>query len=206
MAPIRVAFIGLSASSHGTNWGGVAHLPYLQSPQGRSNYEIVGLCNSSADSAKNSIVKYKLPDATKIYDSPQELAHDPDVDLVVNVTSVTNHYKLCLPLVQAGKNVFTELPLASSMSQMTELLETAVARGSKTVFGLQGQTAPTTKLLREIIASGRIGKVLSSTWTGRWDSMAGEPIPIAHRALVERAAGANNLSITFLHSQFPNGT
>jgi len=65
MSPIRIGFIGLSTNSKGTSWASKAHLPYLQSEQGKKHYEIIALCNSSVDSAKKSI-------KSSIFPSPQK--------------------------------------------------------------------------------------------------------------------------------------
>ncbi|MCJ1317641.1 transcription regulator gal80 [Xylographa vitiligo] len=200
MPPIRIGLIGLSTTSTGTNWAAQAHLPYLQSPQGQRHYAIVALCNSSIASARKSIQQYNLPAATKTYDSAADLARDPDVDLVVNVTHVEKHYELLAPAVQAGKDVFTELPLAATMGQMRELLRTAEEKGGRTVFGIQGQTSPVTRLLREVIASGKIGKVLSTTWTGAAMFMGEKPIPLSRKPFTERKTGGNLMTVVFLHS------
>lgn len=52
------------------------------------------------------------------------------------------------------------------MKQMKELLQKAESNGIKTVFGMQGQTHPLTKLIKETIAQDKIGKVLSSNFIG----------------------------------------
>ncbi|MCJ1385009.1 transcription regulator gal80 [Xylographa soralifera] len=199
MTRIRIGLIGLSTTSTGTNWAVQAHLPYLQSPQGQKHYEIVALCNSSIASCHKSIQQYDLPASTKAYDSAADLARDPDVDLVVNVTHVMKHYELVAPVVQAGKNVFTELPLASTTSQMRELLQTAQEKKVSTVFGIQGQTSPVTKLLRDVIASDKIGKVLSTTWTGSAMFLGKKPLAIGGKAFMERKTGGNILTVVFLH-------
>jgi len=204
MSPIRVGLIGLSTSSSSTSWASRAHLPYLQSPQGQKHYKIVALCNSSIDSAKKSVEQFGLGSDVKVYDSSAKLAQDDDIDLIVNVTGVEKHYELVLPVVKAGRNIYTELPLASNMQQMTELYETAMQKNVKTVFGMQGQTSSVTKVLKNIIDSGKIGKVLSTTWTG-YNGMGflGEkPLPIENKSFLKRSTGANLVTVWFLHSKF----
>ena len=203
MPRIRVGLIGLSTTSISTNWAGAAHLPYLQSPQGQRHYEVVALCNSSIASAEKSIQQYGLPASTKTYDSAAELAGDPDVDLVVNVTNVEKHYELLVPAVRAGKNVFTELPFASTMDQMRELLQTAEEKKVRTAFGMQGQTSPVTKLLRDVLASHKIGKVLSTTWTGAGMFAGEKPLFIGARAFTKRKIGGNLMTVFFLHCKSP---
>lgn len=205
MSPIRVGFIGLSTNSKGTSWATKAHLPYLQSEQGKKHYEIVALCNSSIDSAKKSIKEFKLPESTKSYDAPEDLAKDPNVDLIVNATGVELHHGLLMPVVRAGKNVYTELPLASNMEQMKELLETAESKKIKTVFGMQGQTSPVVKVLRQVIDQGKIGKVLSTTWVGFAGMLGDQPMPVGTKYFTDRKAGGNMMTVPFLHCQLsPN--
>lgn len=136
MAPIRTAIIGLSANAI-TNWASVAHLPYLISAAGKARFEIIALCNSSVESAKAAIKKYDLPTTTRAYGSPEELAKDPDVELVVVSTRVDKHYETVYPSVKAGKNVYVEWPLAENTARAGELAELAREKGGKTVVGLQ---------------------------------------------------------------------
>lgn len=65
MAPIKVGFIGLGATS---GWARSAHLPYLKES---GKYEIVAICNSSAESSKEAIKLYGLPESTKAYGDPE---------------------------------------------------------------------------------------------------------------------------------------
>ncbi|KAK0640671.1 hypothetical protein B0T16DRAFT_418283 [Cercophora newfieldiana] len=163
MAPIRVALIGLSSSAK-TAWAATAHLPYLLSPAGLAKFQIVALLNSSTDAARKAIEFYKLPASTRAYGSPSDLAADPDVDLVVCNTRVDVHEATIAASVEAGKAVFCEWPLAQNSEVAAALVSKAEKAGAldKTVVGLQGRVFPLVENLRRVIASGRIGKVLSS--------------------------------------------
>jgi predicted dehydrogenase len=65
MARIRIGILGLSPGQ----WAANAHLPYLQSVG--SKFDIVAVCNSSVESAQNSINALKLDPTTKAYGNPQ---------------------------------------------------------------------------------------------------------------------------------------
>ena len=201
MSPIRVGIIGLSTGSKATSWASTAHLPYLLSEQGKKNYQITALCNSSVDSAKKSIEHYKLDGNVKAYDSAKDLAEDKDVDLVVCIVGVEGHYKLLKPVVEAGKNVYTELPLASNMDQIRELVGTANQKGIKTMFGSQGQSAPVVKVVQKLIADGKLGKVLSTSLSGCTGIGGGAKIPAGFKYIIQREAGGNHATIFFLHSK-----
>ncbi|KAF5253596.1 hypothetical protein FANTH_1523 [Fusarium anthophilum] len=158
MAPIRTAIIGLSSSAK-TSWASNTHLQYLTSPLGRSKYQIVALQNSSLQAAKNAIAHYNLPPKTKAYGTPEDLAADKDVELVVVATRVDVHYSSALPSLKSGKDLYVEWPLAQDVTHARELVDAAREKGVKTIVGLQGRYAPPIKKLREIIKGGRIGKV-----------------------------------------------
>jgi predicted dehydrogenase len=89
MAPIRVGIIGLSPTAK-TAWASTAHLPYLKAS--KHKYAIAALCNSSVASAKSAIEVYGLPQSTRAYGNPQDLANDEEVRFVIqNLSSVRGY-------------------------------------------------------------------------------------------------------------------
>ncbi|KAK4998281.1 transcription regulator gal80 [Elasticomyces elasticus] len=197
MAPIRIGMIGLSTVSDATNWAAVAHLPYLQASD---RFEIVALCNSSVERAKASIKHYELSDSTRAYGSSEDLANDPDVDLVVNVTGVGKHYELLMPAVQVGKNCFTELPLAVDIEKTRQLVATAKQSKIRTMMGMQGQANPVLNTIKRTIQDGGIGKVVSSTVHGYAVIFGGKPMPTAFKKMFDRRQGVNMVTVWFLHT------
>lgn len=203
MAPIRVAIIGLSSAtgeataSPGGGWAASAHLPYLIA---NPHYEIVALCNSSIDSAKAAVKKYDLPAKTKTYGSSEDLANDPDVDLVVCCVRVDRHYKLMKPVLEKGKNAFIEWPLGANLQEAEELTAIAHEKGSNTIVGLQGRMDPRVQKLRELIQQGRIGNVQSTTITAHAGGLGGAFEPPGIDYLAKKAVGGNLLTIPMMHT------
>jgi predicted dehydrogenase len=84
-----------------------------------------------------------------------------DIDIVVNLTTPTAHYAVSNAALSAGKHVFGEKPITVEAAHAAALVAEAERCGLKigcapdTFLGAGGRTA------REIIDSGRIGKVLS---------------------------------------------
>lgn len=198
MAPIRVGILGLSASgTSGTSWGERAHLDYLKkSPK----YEVVALCNSSVESSERAVKSFGLPASTKAYGDPEDLANDPNVDLVVSSTRVDKHAETVLASLKKGKDVFCEWPLARNLVEAEELLAVAKKSGSRTMVGLQGRVAPAVVKLKEIVKSGRIGDVLSSTFVGS-PGNGGETEGKGVFYFTDREVGGNMVSIHFGHSK-----
>ncbi|TID13462.1 NAD(P)-binding protein [Venturia nashicola] len=203
MAPIRVGIIGLSSAtgemsaSPGGGWAASAHLPYLlASPY----YEIVALCNSSVHSAKIAVEKYGLPSTTKTYGTPEDLANDPDVDLVACCVRVDRHYKVMKPVLEKGKDAFVEWPLAANLQEAEELIAIAREKGCKTMVGLQGRMDPRVQKLRELIKDGKIGEVQSTIMTANAGGLGGQLEPPGVDYLSKKAVGGNLLTIPAAHS------
>ncbi|KAE9373316.1 NAD-binding Rossmann fold oxidoreductase family protein [Stipitochalara longipes BDJ] len=193
MAPIRIGFLGLSKEG----WAPRAHLPYLQSSP---DYEIVAICNSSVASSEEAIKLYSLPSTTKAYGDPEELAKDPNVDLVVCSVRVDRHLGTIGPSLKAGKDVYVEWPLGKSLVDAKELLKLKNEGGvKKAVVGLQARQAPIIKKLKELIEGGKIGEVYSSTWVGQ-GSVGGESTGLSYEYLSRKEVGGNMVTIHFGHA------
>ena len=159
MTLIHVALIGLSVSAS-TSWAETGHLPYLLSPRGKAKYEIVALLNSSVSSAEAARSHFNFPTSVKAYGSPDDLAADPNVDLVVCCTRVDVHLPTVLPSLKVGKACFVEWPLASNLNDARMLA--AEAKLAKSVIGLQCRVSPPVLALQSLLSKEVIGKVLSS--------------------------------------------
>ena len=205
-APIKVGLIGLSSHAK-TAWAVNAHLPYLLSPRGQAKFRIVALLNSSVEAAKEAIKVYNLPfpETIKTYGTPEDLAADPDVELVVNSTRVDNHYKTILPSVQQGKDTFVEWPLAHDFQHAKELTELAKQKGGRTVVGVQGRLGPLAAKLKEVISSGKIGKVTSSELRASGGTDSREKLPKGLKYFLDRKVGGNLYTIFGGHcKRLPN--
>lgn len=164
MAPIRVGLIGLSGKPASPTrlpaWSAVAHLPtYLQSP----DYELVAVCNGSVESAQRAITAFQLPSTVKAYGNPEDLAGDTSVDLVVVSVGVAEHYDLAKPALLKNKQVFVEWPLAASTKQADELTQLARDNKLKTIVGVQARGDPINLMIKEIVDSGKIGRITSTS-------------------------------------------
>ncbi|NTZ64161.1 Gfo/Idh/MocA family oxidoreductase [Agrobacterium tumefaciens] len=96
-----------------------------------------------------------------------------DVDIVVNLTPPAVHAELTLASVAAGKHVYSEKPLAVTLSEgralalEAERLGVRLACAPDTFLGAAG------RLARSMVDSGKIGHVLSGTCTFMSHGMEG---------------------------------
>ncbi|OTA68077.1 NAD(P)-binding protein [Hypoxylon sp. EC38] len=197
MAPIRVALVGLSSSAK-TSWAAEGHLPYLLSPRGRTHYEIVALLNSSIHAAEAARVYYALPSEVKTFGDPNALASDPDVDLVVCCTRVDTHGLTTGPSLRAGKAVYIEWPLVEDYKAAIALAEKK--RLDNSIIGLQGRISPIVLKLKEVLKSGRIGKVLSSDVRTYGNLQPRDSLPEGLSYFADRKVGGNSITIAYGHT------
>lgn len=202
MAPIRVGIIGLSPAKEfngGGTWTAAVHLPALQSlPE---KYTIVALANSSVESAKKSAAAHNLPTSVKAYGNAQDLANDPDVDLIVVSVRVGKHYELVKPALLNKKRVLVEWPLAATTEQYEELAQLASDYGVETVVGAQARAAPAIQKLKEILASGEIGTVISSTAIIA-STFKTDVFPEDIKYILDFSSGGNEFTIGFGHCKY----
>jgi Predicted dehydrogenases and related proteins len=93
--------------------------------------------------------------------SPAELLADPDIELVVNLTTPSVHAEIGMAAVQAGKSLYTEKPLTVYREEARHLLDLADVQGvlvgcaPDTFLGAPLQTC------RKLIDEGRIGQPIA---------------------------------------------
>jgi predicted dehydrogenase len=124
------------------------------------------------------------------------LAQHPKVDLVTVSVKVPDHYLPVMAAIEAGKHVYCEWPLGRDTDEAVRMLNAAERRGIQHAVGLQGQVSPAINYVKDLVAEGYIGRVLSATMIGcapNW----GPTIDRAYQA--DRANGANLLTITGGH-------
>ncbi len=97
-----------------------------------------------------------------------------DVDVVDVCVNVTSHHDLVKLALNANKHVFCEWPLGATLAEAEELANRAAAAGVKHMVGLQARAAPVYDYMRQMVAEGFVGEVLSCSMNG---SMAVDPSP-----------------------------
>lgn len=135
---IRLGIIGLSADPQA--WATMAYVAPLKGALA-SQYKITAIATSSPDTAKASAKAHGLPEE-KAYSNPDDIANDPDVDMVVVSVKAPMHKQLTMPALKAKKEVFVEWPLGSSLQEAQEMAELAKKQGVRNYVMLQARTQP----------------------------------------------------------------
>jgi predicted dehydrogenase len=92
---------------------------YMASVGYHKDLEICGVFDRDSARLNEFSKYYSLP----IYKSFDELVLDPSVELVLNLTNPMEHYSVTRALLQAGKHVYSEKPLAMDYESARELVE-----------------------------------------------------------------------------------
>jgi predicted dehydrogenase len=133
------------------------------------------------------------------YDNPSDIAFDKNVDIVAISVNVPEHYALARPALEAGKDVFVEWPLARNLTEAEELVQLAKEKNVRTMVGLQARQNPSILKAKEIVASGKLGRILGTTMYGHGLIFG----PSVHEGFLYGLpieAGANLLTIPFGHA------
>ena len=94
------------------------------------------------------------------YKYSEEMLARKDIDGVMIATGDFQHAKLCIEVVQAGKDCYVEKPFANVLSEAKEARD-AVKQSKQVVqMGTQHRSQPYPLAVRDIIRSGRIGKIV----------------------------------------------
>jgi predicted dehydrogenase len=146
---IRVGIIGCGSVS----W---KYIPELQS---KSYFEIVSACDIIPSRAEARAEDYRIP---HVYSHIDQMLAGAEFDFLVNLTSMPSHYKVNKRALQAGKHVWSEKPLADTVSQGQELIELA---GEKKVGFWAAPctvTSPQFRFMAETIAQGKLGRLCAA--------------------------------------------
>ena len=174
---IRVAIIGAGAIAD-------THIEAFLKFKARS--QVVGLVDIYPDKANEKIRRYNLN--AQAYGDHSKLLNDARFDLAVICAPPFAHAPAAIDLLNAGKHVLVEKPMAPSLAECDQML--AAARANKRLLSVVAQNryrTPMTKL-KQIVDSGIIGKIVHAQvdsfwwrgnnyynlwWRGTWEKEGG---------------------------------
>jgi predicted dehydrogenase len=149
MVPTRVGIVGCG------NISGI----YCEAGKTFEAIEIVACADLILERALAKAAEYGIPKACSV----EELLADPEIEIVVNLTTPQAHAEVGLAALEAGKSVYNEKPLAIALEDGRRLLETARQKGvlvggaPDTFLGGGLQTC------RKLIDDGWIGEPVAAT-------------------------------------------
>ena len=166
----------------------MAHVPALRAVPGLVLHAVATRSESSARAAAKA---FGAP--LWFADADAMIVHE-EVDAVVVAVRATGHFALVRQALLAGKPVYCEWPFTRSIEQARELDDLARERGAATAVGLQGRFSPWVRQVRDVVASGRLGRILS-TCLMAYDELSLGSVDQGNAYLLDVTNGANPLTI-----------
>ena len=94
----------------------------------------------------------------KCYDDPEKIFNDPTIDAVFICSSTNTHAEFIMRAAKAGKHIFCEKPIDTNLAKIEEALEAVKKAGVKLQVGFVRRFDHNHKMVRDTVASGRLGK------------------------------------------------
>lgn len=130
-------------------------IPYIYKGVG---YEIekIMMCSEVENEAISESKRYGFKRYCKNY---KDLICDPEISLVDICASNSVHREMAILALEMGKHVLCEKPLANNGSDALAMLKAAENSGCIHMCGFNYRFIPAIKLARDLISSGRLGRI-----------------------------------------------
>ena len=99
----------------------------------------------------------------KAYPSYEAMVADPEVEIVYIATPHSFHCESILMCLDAGKHVLSEKPMVVNARQAEQCIAKAKEKGLFLMEGMWTRFFPVARAIKQAIAAGAIGKVVSMT-------------------------------------------
>ncbi len=164
MKKLNIALIGQGRS------GRDIHGEYLLTDEAKKLFNVVAV----VDWMEGRREKAKKEFCCDVYEDYKELYKRNDIDLVLNSTFSYEHYPITMDLLEHKMNVLVEKPFSKYAMECERMINAAKENGVKLFVFQQSHFAPYYERIKEIIASGKLGKVHEidfsfSGFSRRWD-------------------------------------
>ncbi|CAG0999747.1 myo-inositol 2-dehydrogenase / D-chiro-inositol 1-dehydrogenase [Methanosarcinales archaeon] len=120
------------------------------------NVELVGIC----DVDKNRAEALAKAHNTKPYFDHKELLRQ-ELDAVSVVVPTTLHARVALDVIESGTNLLVEKPISNTIENADTIIKAAHDAKVKLMVGHVERFNPAVLKLKEIIDSGKLGKIVS---------------------------------------------
>lgn len=124
------------------------------------NFHALGALSAVVDATEiGQATALSITPEVKIADNLRDLLQDDQVQGVALSTPAETHAELAIEVMQAGKDVFVEKPMALTLEDAKKMKEVAEETGRILMVGHLLEYHPAVLKLREMIDSGELGKI-----------------------------------------------
>jgi predicted dehydrogenase len=147
---IKVGLVGLGSLAQ----RGI--LPHTFQDDAREKIEPIAVCDNVPGRAEAVAEKWRWHEAYTDYDAM--LAH-ADVEAVLIATPIPLHHAQAMAALQAGKHVYVQKSMATTLAEADEVVRAARARGLKLCASPGEMLRPPWPQIKEVVEQGQLGRV-----------------------------------------------
>lgn len=122
--------------------------------------QVWGLFNRTAEKAQILAAKYGI---SRCYTRYEDMLQDPDIHIILNLTSPQAHARITRQALEYGKHVYSEKPLAETAAQGEALVALAAEKGLCLACAPDVPLGAMIQTARHLVDSGVIGRVIGAT-------------------------------------------
>lgn len=153
-------------------------------------HQVVAVASSSSKAKSEQFISsVGVPTPCAAYGSYEELAADPNVQVVYVASPHSHHYQNVMLLLEAGKHVLCEKAFTVNAAQARILYETAKKRNLFLMEAVWTRYFPLSIQIRELIQQGAIGEVLRTVADTSFGDDVENTFPTSHRMVNPDLAG-----------------
>lgn len=126
--------------------------------------EVIGMFSRSAERREAAQAAYGFP----VSDDLAGLIADPRVEAVLVLTPPAAHLDMVRLAAAAGKHILLEKPIEHTLARAREVVAVARDAGVRLGIVLQSRTRTNARYLKQRIASGELGELVTASASMRW--------------------------------------
>jgi len=142
---ISVGIIGL---------GGIAQIVHLPILSKMESVKLQALCEINNSRLEKIATKYNVKNKYTDYGLMLE---NEKLDALIIATPTDTHKQIALDAIKAGVHLLIEKPVAATLLEAEEILNSAKQKNIKVMVGMNLRFRPDTMLLKSVINNGEIG-------------------------------------------------
>lgn len=149
MEKIRVGVIGC---------GGIANGKHLPAHKANPRSELVAFCDIVEERAQKSLASFGGEGSYACTDYKKVLA-DRSIDAVLVLTHNSEHCRITVDALSAGKHVMCEKPMAMNYAEAKEMIAARDKAKKVLTIGYQNRFRPDSMYLKKLAEAGKFGEI-----------------------------------------------
>jgi predicted dehydrogenase len=137
--------------------GSISRYRHLPETRDNPNAVVAAVCDVVKSRAEEVTAKY----GGDVFTDYRDLIADNAIDAIIVAATNKTHAAMTIDALEAGKHVLCEKPMATSLDDAQQMIDTSEKTGNKLMIAHNQRLEEANIKAREVILSGRLGRVLT---------------------------------------------